>query len=124
MGRVAGISGIAANALTPAQDAPAHEKVWRWAFLLGLVGMGAVTTNYMHVPVIATRPYVLLVVAVCWLVLAPFLCAGCTSDGVCGIGRRSVRTLVATLVFMGTGIVTATATVLIASLLTDTPTGA
>ena len=32
MGRVAGISGIAANALSPAQGVPAHEKVWRWAY--------------------------------------------------------------------------------------------
>jgi uncharacterized membrane protein YedE/YeeE len=46
--------------------------------------------------------------------------SGCTSGhGVCGLGRRSVRSLVATLVFMGAGMVTVTvtaiATILIAA---------
>ena len=125
LGRVAGISGIAAGALSPGKDAPAGETAWRWAFLLGLVSMGAVTANYMQVPVIAARPYTLLIAAGLLVGFGTVLGSGCTSGhGVCGIGRRSVRSLVATLVFMGAGIVTVTATVFIASLLTNTPAGA
>lgn len=125
MGQVAGISGITADALSPAEGTPAGEKVWRWAFLLGLIGMGAVTAHYMHVPVIAARPYTLLVIAGLLVGFGTVLGSGCTSGhGVCGMGRRSVRSLVATLVFMGTGIATVTTTVFIASLLTNPPAGA
>ncbi|MEO6293769.1 MAG: YeeE/YedE thiosulfate transporter family protein [Burkholderiaceae bacterium] len=120
LGRVAGISGIAAGALSPATGAPAEETAWRWAFLLGLIGMGAVTASYMHGPVIAARPYTLLVIAGLLVGFGTVLGSGCTSGhGVCGIGRRSARSLVATLVFMGAGV----ATVLIASLITNTPAG-
>jgi uncharacterized protein len=117
LGRVAGISGIAAGVLSPAKGMTADETTWRWAFLLGLVGMGAVVANYMHVPVIAARPYTLLVIAGLLVGFGTVLGSGCTSGhGVCGMGRRSLRSLVATLVFMGAGI----ATVLIVSLFTNT----
>lgn len=118
LGRVTGISGIVANALSPAKGAPTHETAWRWAFLMGLVGMGALMASYMHVPVIATRPYTLLVIAGLLVGFGTVLGSGCTSGhGVCGIGRRSIRSLIATLVFMGAGI----ATVFIAALVTNTP---
>lgn len=120
LGRVTGISGIAASALSPTKGAPAEEAAWRWAFLIGLVGMGAVTASYMHVPVIAARPYPLLVIAGLLVGCGTVLGSGCTSGhGVCGMGRRSVRSLVATLVFMSAGMATTTiatlATVLIAA---------
>jgi uncharacterized protein len=116
LGRVTGISGIAASALSPAKDAPATETAWRWAFLVGLIGMGAAMSSYMQVPVIAARPYALLVIAGLLVGFGTVLGSGCTSGhGVCGLGRRSVRSLVATLVFMGAGIITVTATILIAA---------
>ena len=116
LGRVAGISGIAAHALAPAQGAPVAESAWRWAFLAGLVGAGAFMGNYMHVPAIAARPFPLLIAAGLLVGFGTVLGSGCTSGhGVCGIGRRSVRSLVATLVFMGAGMITVTATILIAS---------
>jgi uncharacterized protein len=115
LGRVAGISGIAAGALAPAKGAPAEETAWRWAFLVGLVGMGALVTSYMHVPVIAARPYTLLVIAGLLVGFGTVLGSGCTSGhGVCGLGRRSVRSLVATLVFMGVAMATVFATIFIA----------
>jgi uncharacterized protein len=124
LGRVAGISGIAAGALSPSKGVTADETAWRWAFLVGLVGIGALVTAYMHVPVIASRPYTLLVIAGLLVGYGTVLGSGCTSGhGVCGLGRRSVRSLVATLVFMGAGIVTVTATVLIANLATNTTAG-
>lgn len=120
LGQIAGISGITAGALFPAKSAakgePDEETAWRWAFLVGLVGMGAWASGYMHVPVIAARPYALLASAGLLVGFGTVLGSGCTSGhGVCGIGRRSMRSLVATLVFMGAGMVTVTATVLIAT---------
>lgn len=116
LGRVTGISGIAAGALSPAKGAPTAETAWRWAFLAGLVGVGAVVANTMHVPVITARPYALLAAAGLLVGFGTVLGSGCTSGhGVCGIGRRSMRSLVATLVFMGAGMVTVTAIILIAA---------
>lgn len=107
LGRVAGISGIAANALVPAKNADQGETAWRWAFIVGLVGMGALASNYMQVPTIVARPYSLLVLAGLLVGFGTVLGSGCTSGhGVCGIGRRSVRSLLATLMFMGAGIAT------------------
>jgi uncharacterized membrane protein YedE/YeeE len=120
LGRVAGISGIAAGALVPAKHAAEGETAWRWAFIAGLVGVGALASTYMHVPVIAARPYSLLILAGVLVGFGTVLGSGCTSGhGVCGIGRRSVRSLVATLVFMGAGI----ATVFIAHLAHNTTAG-
>lgn len=120
LGRVAGISGIAAGALVPSKGVSTEETAWRWAFLVGLVGVGAVVANTMHVPVITARPYALLAAAGLLVGFGTVLGSGCTSGhGVCGLGRRSVRSLVATLVFMGAGMVTVTvtaiATILIAA---------
>jgi uncharacterized protein len=120
LGRIAGISGIAANALVPAKHAGEGETAWRWAFLVGLVGVGALTSNYMHVPVMAARPYSLLILAGLLVGFGTVLGSGCTSGhGVCGMGRRSVRSLAATLVFMGAGV----ATVFIAHIANNTPAG-
>ena len=107
LGRIAGISGIAASALVPDKNAPAGETAWRWAFLVGLVGVGALASFYMKVPVIAARPYSLLILAGLLVGFGTVLGSGCTSGhGVCGIGRRSMRSLLATMTFMATGIAT------------------
>jgi uncharacterized protein len=120
LGRVAGISGIAVGAFMPTKGAPREETTWRWAFVVGLVGVGAIAASLLHIPAIATRPLPLLIVAGLLVGFGTVLGSGCTSGhGVCGIGRRSVRSLVATLVFMGAGI----ATVLIANLVNNTPAG-
>jgi uncharacterized protein len=107
LGRVAGISGIAAGALSPAKGAGAEESAWRWAFIAGLVIVGSVVAALLHTPVMATRPLPLLIVAGLLVGFGTVLGSGCTSGhGVCGLGRRSLRSLVATLTFMGAGIAT------------------
>ncbi len=112
LGRIAGISGIAAGALVRTEGALAGERAWRWAFVAGLVLVGAATAVLLNTPTVATRPWPLLLVAGLLVGFGTVLGSGCTSGhGVCGLGRRSVRSLVATLVFMGTG----AATVLIAA---------
>lgn len=102
VGRVAGISGIMAAAL----DAP-RESAWRFAFLGGLIGGGLLFAR-------AFNTYNVTVSATSWLIAAGLLVGfgtvvsgGCTSGhGVCGLGRRSARSLVATLTFMACGAAT------------------
>jgi uncharacterized protein len=110
LGRVAGITGILGGALAPFNGAPKGERAWRWAFVVGLIGMGAITAFMLNTPTLPTpRPFPLLILAGLLVGFGTVLGSGCTSGhGVCGIGRRSVRSIVATLVFMGAGIVTVT----------------
>jgi len=104
-GRIAGISGITGSVLQRTQD----DRAWRLAFLGGLVAAGLVARI---VAPLAIGPSVrsLPIVAVAG-VLVGFgtrLGGGCTSGhGVCGVARRSARSLIAVGVFMITGIATA-----------------
>jgi uncharacterized protein len=115
LGRVAGISGIAASALSPAASDSSPDRAWRWAFLAGLVLGGAATTAWLHPAMVSTRPLPLLIAAGLLVGVGTVVGSGCTSGhGVCGLGRRSARSLVATLVFMATGFATVFAIYLIA----------
>ncbi len=115
LGRVAGISGIAAAALSPQGDERGSLGAWRKMFLLGLIAGGAAAFALLAPPVVATRPLPLLIAAGLLVGVGTVVGAGCTSGhGVCGLGRRSARSLVATLSFMGAGVVTVTAMQLIA----------
>lgn len=102
LGRVTGVSGIAATAIT----AP-RSSLWRFAFLLGLMVGGALFAHWFNLfgASVASRPWVIgagLLVG-----LGTVIGGGCTSGhGVCGLGRRSLRSLVATLTFMAAGMVT------------------
>jgi len=99
-GRVAGISGIAANVVR-GETGPAG---WRVAFLLGLV-LPAIVVG-VGSPAFAG--------GVPWLAASGLLVgygtqlgSGCTSGhGVCGIANFSPRSLTATLAFMATGMLT------------------
>jgi uncharacterized protein len=102
LGRVTGISGIAASALVEPQ-----RSGWRFAFLLGLVAGGVVFTLLFRVSTnaVASTPWV--IVAGLLVGFGTVIGGGCTSGhGVCGLGRRSLRSLMATLTFMGAGVVT------------------
>jgi uncharacterized membrane protein YedE/YeeE len=103
IGRISGISSITSDAF--GDFAPASG--WRWAFLLGLVGGGAVFALLMGTPVAVPRSPWVLVPAGLLVGFGTVLGSGCTSGhGVCGLGRRSMRSLVAVLTFMGAGIAT------------------
>ena len=102
LGRITGVSGIAATALV----AP-RTSAWRFAFLLGLVVGGAAFAHLFNLSgvSVASRPW--LIAAGMLVGVGTVLGGGCTSGhGVCGLGRRSLRSLVATLVFMAAGMVT------------------
>jgi uncharacterized protein len=103
LGKVAGISGIASSALS----ADTRNSAWRWAFLVGLITGGALFAAWLSPPQIAQRPWPLLVVAGLLVGAGTVIGSGCTSGhGVCGLGRRSLRSLVATGVFMAVAMIT------------------
>jgi uncharacterized protein len=115
LGRVAGISGIAAAALSPQEMDYGSLGAWRKMFLLGLILGGAAAFAVFAPPLAAKQPLPLLIAAGLLVGVGTVVGSGCTSGhGVCGLGRRSARSLVATLSFMGAGIVTVTAMQLIA----------
>lgn len=106
LGRVAGISGIAGGLIAP-HAVPASDRGWRWAFVLGLVVAGAVMAWATGQSQVAPRPIFLLLAAGLLVGYGTVTGSGCTSGhGVCGLGRRSGRSLAATLVFMGLGMAT------------------
>lgn len=105
-GRIAGISGIAARLLPPYADA---GLAGRAAFVLGIVVaplLVALLTGSLPVPRIeATLP--VLALAGLLVGFGAVWGNGCTSGhGVCGLSRLSLRSLVATAVFMATAIAT------------------
>jgi uncharacterized membrane protein YedE/YeeE len=104
-GRIAGISGIVGGLLQPAPG----ELFWRCLFLLGLLSAPLfmlLLTGAMP-QVHATASDRTLIAAGLLVGFGSYLGNGCTSGhGVCGLARRSKRSLVATLTFMLTGAVT------------------
>lgn len=103
-GRIAGISGVMGGLLRPATG----DITWRFAFLIGLIGVPLVYQVGAAPPVIridATDP--MLVVAGLLVGIGTRYAAGCTSGhGVCGLSRLSPRSLVATATFMVVGFAT------------------
>ena len=103
LGRVAGISGIAWGSLA------GPVRAWRWLFLTGLLAGGLLTHNVIGQPVPAESSAPLWLIATSGLLvgLGTRIGGGCTSGhGVCGLGRRSPRSLVATATFMTLGVIT------------------
>jgi hypothetical protein len=106
IGRIAGISGIYAGLLRP----KAGDTSWRLAFVVGLLGAGAVASLFAPEALAATQSRSLAATVVAGLLVGVGVRVGngCTSGhGVCGLSRFSRRSLVATLTFMATGITTA-----------------
>jgi uncharacterized membrane protein YedE/YeeE len=101
-GRIAGISGIVGGLLRRSGDA-----AWRLSFLVGLMGAGALTMQWLgqSTPSPASPP--MLLIAGVLVGYGASLGSGCTSGhGVCGLGRLSKRSLVAVVVFMATAFTT------------------
>ena len=102
LGRVAGISGVVWGGLV------GPDRLWRGIFVAGLL-LGGLATHSVGLAPLPTTPSGPLWLAALSGVLVGFgtrLGSGCTSGhSVCGIGRKSARSVVATMVFMSTGIV-------------------
>ncbi|NND91385.1 MAG: YeeE/YedE family protein [Granulosicoccus sp.] len=104
-GRVAGISGITTGGLL----APASDWLWRVAFILGLVCapvlMQVLNNDWPGVNTLAessvSNNYVGMALAGLAVGFGTVLGSGCTSGhGVCGLGRKSARSLIAVFTFM------------------------
>jgi len=99
-GRIAGVSGILHGLFAQ----PPGDRRWRAAFIAGLIVAGFA----WHALAGGFAPRQL---GLGWVALAGVLVGlgtriggGCTSGhGVCGLGRFSLRSLVAVIVFMATG---------------------
>ena len=102
--RIAGISGITAGLLRPWQGA----GIWRWLFIVGLI-LGTV----LYDAVSGTLATIQIDAGTGTLIAGGLLVGigtrmggGCTSGhGICGISLLSIRSVVATLIFMSTAMV-------------------
>jgi len=104
-GRIAGISGISASALT----GKAGDRLWRITFVAGLIAgpllLMWVSGNELAFVQVTSLP--MIIVAGLLVGFGTQLGSGCTSGhGVCGISRLSARSITATVVFMAAGVAT------------------
>ena len=103
-GRLAGISGIFANAFTSKSNRSSNLL-----FLLGLVlgPLGYLYFTKTSVNFEINNSYILVIIAGFLVGLGTRMGGGCTSGhGICGISRISVRSIIATITFIFTGMLT------------------
>lgn len=103
-GRIAGISGIVGGIFNPTHG----DVAWRVAFVTGLVISPLVFALAAPLPEVQIEAsYPVLLIAGLLVGIGTRYGSGCTSGhGVCGLSRRSPRSLVATAAFMFAGFVT------------------
>jgi uncharacterized membrane protein YedE/YeeE len=107
-GRIAGISGIVGGFVR----AGAADRLWRVAFVAGILLAPLVALLF------GSAPHIEIDASIPTLTIAGFLVgigtrygSGCTSGhGVCGLSRLSMRSIVATIVFMAAGFIMVYAT--------------
>ena len=102
-GRIAGISGITFNALS----SPRGNR-WAVAFVLGLA-LGAFLFHFITGNAIPEFNVSLpMIIAGGFIVgVGTKIGSGCTSGhGICGLGRLSMRSMIATVTFMSLGFIT------------------
>ena len=103
-GRLIGISGIAANALTNKDN-----KFDNILFLLGLV-IGPIFYSLFannEIKITISNSFILLIIAGLLVGIGTRISGGCTSGhGISGLGRFSLRSIFATVTFMIVGILT------------------
>jgi uncharacterized membrane protein YedE/YeeE len=100
-GRILGVSGLLGGALTLK-----HSAGWRWAFIGGMVIAGglALLAYPQGFEIDVDRTLKANIAGAILVGAGTQLGSGCTSGhGICGIGRLSFRSLVATVVFMTGG---------------------
>jgi hypothetical protein len=103
-GRIAGISGIVGGLFRMQKG----DIGWRIAFISGLVLSVTIWKFFLDLPQIQIETsYTMLLVAGLLVGYGTRLGSGCTSGhGVCGLSRRSPRSIAATATFMLTGFAT------------------
>ena len=103
-GRLVGISGIASNALMQKDN-----KFDNLLFLLGLI-LGPIIYSLFtskEINITISNSFILLIFAGLLVGIGTRVSGGCTSGhGISGIGRFSLRSIIATITFMIVGILT------------------
>lgn len=104
-GRIAGMTGILRGVLPPV----ANDWGWRASFLIGAIVAPILLTLASGVQIEFASPVPMIWVVIGGLVagVGVYFSNGCPSGhGVCGIARLSVRSIVATVTFMVTAVIT------------------
>lgn len=103
-GKIAGISGIVGRIY----KAKTGDTSWRVLFVLGMVFGGVLSAKWLGIEpaeMVVSTP--LVIVSGLLVGIGTKLGNGCTSGhGICGMGRLSKRSIVATMTFMGVAMVT------------------
>jgi uncharacterized membrane protein YedE/YeeE len=103
-GRLVGISGIASNALTSKDN-----KLDNILFLIGLIIGPIIYSVFSNqsVNITISNSYIVMIFAGLLVGVGTRISGGCTSGhGISGIGRFSLRSIIATVSFMAVGIIT------------------
>lgn len=98
-GKIAGISGVINGLLSPKKG----DYSWRLLFFVGMLTGGLVSVHFLGFAIPDTQSITLLQFVVAGLLVGfgTRLGNGCTSGhGICGMGRLSKRSIIATCVFM------------------------
>ncbi len=106
-GRVTGVSSIVGGTLRPIPG----DTFWRWSFIAGLLAGGFILKLIYPESLFGNlnRSDSTIVIAGLLVGFGTLMGGGCTSGhGICGLSRFSIRSLVATGLFMGFGILSAT----------------
>lgn len=116
LGKIAGISGIIAGASGISSNT--GDRAWQLVFMIGMLVAGAVSLLLLdggssalaaNLPpsISLDSSYLLLAIGGLLVGFGTRLGSGCTSGhGVCGIGRRSLRSVTATITFMAVAAIT------------------
>ena len=103
-GRLAGVSGIASNFFISKKN-----RIDNLLFLIGLVVGPIIFSIFINnqIPFLITDSFPLIIFGGLLVGIGTRVSGGCTSGhGICGIGRFSLRSIIATITFISTGIVT------------------
>ena len=105
-GRIAGISGILYGLVAPKKP---DDLDWRILFLAGLIAAGFLyqLLNGMNTSITLEASIPIVGVGGILTGIGTAVGSGCTSGhGICGLARRSSRSLAATISFMLVGVIT------------------
>lgn len=105
IGRIAGISGIMGGIMFPKKG----DTAWRAVFVGGLIAGAVVAPSLFGTEFVfdLQASWPLIIVGGFLVGFGTRMGSGCTSGhGVCGVARFSKRSIVATLLFMASAIVT------------------
>ena len=103
-GRLVGISGIASNALTE-KDNKFDNLLFLFGLIIGPIIYSLFTSKEINITI--SNSFILLIFAGLLVGIGTRVSGGCTSGhGISGIGRFSLRSIIATITFMIVGILT------------------